>query len=311
MEAESWKGQSGWLQSLDVGEAAVFGSGLTVYPVRSRGAVEPRRYLTLEEALAQGLARVVESGNVPVLTVEVKGGTDVLVCLGTLLAGGLQNRVAESTVLLGEGVHKIPVRCVERGRWGWRGPDEAFWAWPLRADVDLRALMVRQRRMGTALSSEGGQLEVWQAVERRLRGAGAWSETSDLLAAYGRGEGQEEAGEAAAWPPDQVGVLVFGGGGGWWLDVFDHPDSWQAVGQAVLRSYGWVAALAPRGPGKVPASREEAVGFLSRVGYALEEGSTAPAPAGRGQHVFLASRGVEGVALLDGGRVVHVFARGW
>ncbi len=83
-------------------------------------------YTTLDDGLAAGLLEVTEvsdGGTVPTLKVHNKGDTLAFLMAGEQLAGGKQNRVLNASILVA--AHSelpIPVSCVERGRWAYRGP---------------------------------------------------------------------------------------------------------------------------------------------------------------------------------------------
>src|ERR671934_1323581 len=98
-------------------------------PVEHRGIVItplfPRRdpvahYVTLDEALPLGfrVREVSDAGLVPELLVENPLTQDVLLYDGEELVGAKQNRILNVTVLIAGGSKtRIPVSCVEEGRW--------------------------------------------------------------------------------------------------------------------------------------------------------------------------------------------------
>jgi hypothetical protein len=101
-------------------------------PVEQRGVVIaplfPRRrpavaYVTLEEALPLGF-RVTEvdaAGSVPELLVSNPTRHNVLLYDGEELVGAKQNRILNVTVLVpAERTVRVPVSCVEQGRWSAR-----------------------------------------------------------------------------------------------------------------------------------------------------------------------------------------------
>jgi hypothetical protein len=80
--------------------------------------------LALRQALALGIVRHrggLEAGSVPNLAVRNDGDTPVLLLHGEELIGAKQNRVVNVTMLVpAKTVLKIPVSCVEQGRWHFR-----------------------------------------------------------------------------------------------------------------------------------------------------------------------------------------------
>src|SRR5512145_312933 len=103
-------------------------------PLEHRGIVVcplfPRRdptasYITLDEALASGLSvrEVDESGRVPELVVENPLDSRVLLYDGEELVGAKQNRILNVSVLVdAKSQLRIPVSCVEQGRWSRTSP---------------------------------------------------------------------------------------------------------------------------------------------------------------------------------------------
>src|SRR5512145_946924 len=97
-------------------------------PVTHRGIVlaplfpreQPRaQYVTLDEALGLGFqVTEVGGGSVPEVLAANPTDADVIVCDGEELVGAKQNRILNVTVLVpARGTVRIPVSCVEQGRW--------------------------------------------------------------------------------------------------------------------------------------------------------------------------------------------------
>ena len=80
-------------------------------------------WLTLEEAGDRvRVTEVSEDGSVPFLKVVNEADQPVLLLDGEELIGAKQNRILNTTVLVGAHAEVIiPVSCVEEGRWGYRG----------------------------------------------------------------------------------------------------------------------------------------------------------------------------------------------
>src|ERR1700720_2982613 len=96
---------------------------LTVFPLftEPHGQVD---YLLSDEALQAGsvtVQEVSEGGSVPDLLVENKGDIRVLFLEGEELVGAKQYRILNTSILLpARSKIKIPVSCVERGRWAYK-----------------------------------------------------------------------------------------------------------------------------------------------------------------------------------------------
>src|SRR6185369_17077443 len=101
-------------------------ANLAVYFIRgvsSPGAVP----LTLEEALAKGVAQVRETSNVNSLEIENTGDAPVFVQAGDIVKGGKQDCSLMVSLLLPPKSGRIPIAsfCVEHGRWSQRENEDA------------------------------------------------------------------------------------------------------------------------------------------------------------------------------------------
>src|SRR5918997_2943479 len=126
----------------------------------------PRRspvagYVTLEEALPLGF-RVTEvdaAGSVPELLASNPLDADVLLYDGEELLGAKQNRILNVSVLVAaRSETRIPVSCVEEGRWQARSA--AFASAPHAASPDVRR--IKNERLSAAPLERGvAQSAVW------------------------------------------------------------------------------------------------------------------------------------------------------
>ena len=96
---------------------------LSVFPLFT-AAENPVEYLLSDEGIGSGavtVEEVSEAGSVPDLLVENKGDIRVLFLEGEELVGAKQNRILNMSVLIAANSRtKIPVSCVEAGRWRYR-----------------------------------------------------------------------------------------------------------------------------------------------------------------------------------------------
>ena len=112
---------AGRLVRLALGEAQIH-RNIVVFPLLGPDA-GAAPYLTLGEALAGHcltVTEVSEGGSVPELKVLSQSDRPILLLDGEELVGAKQNRVLNTTILLKERAEtKIPVSCVEQGRWSY------------------------------------------------------------------------------------------------------------------------------------------------------------------------------------------------
>ena len=112
---------SALLEALEVGEPLSHGA-LTVIPLLAPRQAEPD-WLTLAEAgAAVTITEVSAGGEVPTLSLLNDAGRPVLLLDGEELIDAKQNRILNATVLVAaHAALRIPVSCVEQGRWSYRG----------------------------------------------------------------------------------------------------------------------------------------------------------------------------------------------
>jgi hypothetical protein len=108
-----------YLSGITLGEPQVF-KNFGVVPLFHAANGGPL-YLTLKEAMSQGILTISElgsEGTVPELKVINKGEVAVLLLDGEEVSGAKQNRVLNTTILVGPLTEVvIPVSCTEQGRW--------------------------------------------------------------------------------------------------------------------------------------------------------------------------------------------------
>ncbi len=128
-------------------------------------AVVPLSFADLAQAVEQGAATVEElaAPTVPALQLQNRGELPLLVTEGSLLIGGMQDRISKRPAWVPpRGQAEVPVQCVEASRWQRRDTaPRGFRA--ERADIGLRhARMQRPDDQG----------ETWRLVAERRRRAG-------------------------------------------------------------------------------------------------------------------------------------------
>ena len=111
-------------------------------------------YITLREAIERGVftvTEVSEGGSVPELMVANKGDVAVLLLDGEEVRGAKQNRILNTTILVGpKSTIKVPVSCVEHGRWSY-------------ADAGVRRSRATCHAPGDAdCSTSGRSMRAWR-----------------------------------------------------------------------------------------------------------------------------------------------------
>lgn len=213
---------------------------LSVFPLFSdangNGKVE---YRLSDEALADEsltVEEVSQSGSVPDLLVENKGDARVLFIEGEELIGAKQNRILNTSILVAaHSKIKIPVSCVEEGRWrhtsrhfgssGSHSPSKLRHA--LKASVSRSVMAKRGHR-----SDQG---EVWQQVSAIHSIHDVTSETGAMSAAFETYQDQiADYQQHLKYVDGATGVAVAVGKQVVAVDVFDKPSTCRKVWDRLL-----------------------------------------------------------------------------
>jgi ARG/rhodanese/phosphatase superfamily protein len=269
-------------------------------PVEHRGVVIaplfPRRqpqahYVTLEEALPLGfrITEINEAGSVPELLVFNPLDANVLLYDGEELVGAKQNRILNVTVLVAtRSETRIPVSCVEEGRWASRSV--AFAAARHTAYPELR------RHKAQVLSAEPlalglAQSEVWSEVRSKMDRMEAVSPTGAQADVF-KSRDEELAKLRQAFPlaPGQSGA-VFALGDAMCLDYVSRPEAFALLYPKLLDGYLLDAIERLEGN---PATQEQVETLTTRVATAHR--SRRPSPS-LGDDVRLHGTGVVGSGL--------------
>jgi hypothetical protein len=293
--------ESQMIQNLfQIGDA-VEHRGIVVAPLFPRN--DPvATYVTLDEALVGGLRirEVDESGSVPELVVENPLAERVLLYDGEELVGAKQNRILNVSVLVeAHSTLRIPVSCVEQGRWSRRS--DVFEAAPHAASPELR------HRKNLALHAQPlargvSQSEVWDAVHEKATRLSVHSPTgasADTFRAYA--DSLRALENAFPAQPGQCGA-IFGIGGARCVDAVSRPDAFARLWPKLRR--GYMLDALERLDGK-PTSVEEIRSFVEAVDHSVE--SRQPS-VGLGEDIRLRSERVIGSGLLLGDETIQLTA---
>ncbi|HXN58255.1 MAG TPA: DUF6569 family protein, partial [Candidatus Angelobacter sp.] len=236
---------------------------------------------------------------------EVKTSSDlpVLIIDGEILVGLKQNRVLNTTILVpAKSTLKIPVSCVEAGRWR-RATSKAS-----RADYGLSPKIRAMQRHSVTLSARAtgkfvaDQHAVWAQVEGSLGDLGVHSETR----AYSDIEKQrrpeiEDRLTQLQPKPGQTGVLALIGGEPVAFDLFDRPSTLARMWQGLIGSY--IAESLIPNTSNEPIDLDAAVAWIRGAGAG--EGTRHRA-VGLGESVSITGPTHDTAALVVDGVAVHI-----
>src|SRR5204862_5440348 len=169
-----------------------------------------------------------EAGDVGELAVRNPLDLGVLLYDGEELVGAKQNRILNLTVLLAAGsTTRIPVSCVEHGRWSSGGG--RFRSAGHVAGPELRRHKAASLRTD-ALARGAAQHTVWASVDEQLSRhlvASPTAANSDGFAA--REPEIRDLSQRFLLEPGQSGVLVSIAGQGWCLDAVSRPAVFERI----------------------------------------------------------------------------------
>ncbi|AFY60880.1 ARPP-1 family domain-containing protein [Synechococcus sp. PCC 6312] len=166
---------------------------LTLYPLIAKD-YPALDYLTLDQALGAKTVKITEvsaGGGVPKLYFVNEGDTAVLLLDGEELVGAKQNRIVNLSILAaGHSQIKIPVSCVEQGRWQYRSrefttSDRSYFAKGRANKMDRVSTSLKQRGQ-----RDGHQGEVWAEVNEMSYALDAFSDTRAMADIYAQSESQ-------------------------------------------------------------------------------------------------------------------------
>lgn len=281
---------------------------LTVVPMLDASA-GPAGYLLLDELMTLGLAKVTEvseGGSVPEVSFANLADRPVLLVDGEELVGARQNRILNLSILVAAGrTIRIPVSCVERGRWAYRGRD--FKAAEHKLYRKARAM--KAAHVTASLRERGDrrsdQHALWQDIDRKMSRMQSYSPTASMEDLY-QDHAASLADYLAAFAPvrGQRGAMFAINGRIVAAELFDSPDTYSRYAKKLLSSYALDALDEPQAVTALPSDQSR-LRFLGELGAAR---ATAFPAVGEGEDLRLEGRDLAGGALAVDGRVVHLVA---
>ena len=213
--------------------------GLGVIPILAIEVPEIPVLEPLELALERGSARITETGmagEVPFLLLKNTGDQPIIVLDGEEVVGGKQNRIINTTlVILARTKLKIPVSCIQAGRWQHQRAyfDSAGSVFRARSRAVQKATVSANVRESGGFRSD--QSAVWDEVSTSLHELGVNSATSDFR------EGREtvshrleEFVDAIRPAENQIGAIFINAQGILGLEILGTPPLFSQVFDKVI-----------------------------------------------------------------------------
>ena len=263
-------------------------------------------YILAADAIAAGQLTVSEvsaGGSVPELLVASSSEKMILLLDGEELVGAKQNRILNTTVLLpAKAQTKIPVSCVEQGRWhsvSTQFQPGSYSPAKLRARKS-RDVTRNLRAEGAARSDQGA---VWAEVEQNMAALGAASPTMAMHDAIEHR--QDSIGsylDALKYPAGARGVAVAINGRFAAMDLFDKPNTLVRIWTRLLTGYA-IDAIGQPTSGSKTFSAKATETLLEHVG---EIPCSLSPTVGVGQDWRFEAPDIVGQALVADAVCVHV-----
>jgi hypothetical protein len=289
---------------LTLGEPQAAGS-LTLFPVL--GAPGRLEYLSFAEAATQGFV-VKELEQASVNDLQAVNPLDVPVLLydGEEVKGAQQDRTLDVPVLVpARSTTRIPVSCVEHGRWDGTRHEESFAPSPAAAYPSLRARKNSHVRAAMAAGREmrADQGAVWDEVAAKAERHDASSDTGAMGDVFaGRGDQLAELERRFSRQDGQLGTLACLAGVPTVLDFVSRADVLAALWTPLLRGY---CLDALEHDGEAPVVREAAEAFMKAVAAARPQGMPG---AGLGTTLAFQAGRLGGTGLAHEGELVQLSA---
>ena len=241
---------------------------LAVYFLHSPSAGAKRLFLTLDEALRAGCARLHETGKVGELEVENLVEADLYAQAGDVMKGGWQDRALGMDCIVPQRTSRprrmrIRTFCVERGRWSDRhgeAPTELFQAAPHGTVFrDIKLSMGQERSQAAVWSSvDLAQAKLSRSLGVDIRSAA--SPSSFPLAVENEAVARRLAGYVQAFDnvladkPDAIGFAFAVNGKLNSADLYASPELFRKLWPKLLEAASLEALAESSAPGATCAT---------------------------------------------------------
>ena len=300
------------LADLTIGEPQTH-LNMSVYPLHTPNG-HTRGYRTLDEALTSEVlqvSEVSEGGSVPDLVVHNTGDLPVLLVVGEELVGAKQNRVLNTSILVpATSELKIPVSCVEQGRWAYRS--RQFSSGDTTGHFKLRKLQTENVTRSLRQDSsrfDARQKAVWGEVSRKISSHHARSDTAALHDMYDQTQSTVNDYLDHFTPPASEGFLVAINGAVVGGELFDHHDTLNDLWKKLIRGYAIdaieEAQRETRTVGNIVIQQTAKADTQSFIEHAKAATVEVYESVGLGHDIRLSSDDVTGSSLMYDDQVIH------
>ena len=295
-----------YLEQLKIGRSQSY-RNLTVFPLLSDYCVT-LDFLLLDEALVCGALAVEEvskAGSVPELKVVNNSLQMVLILDGEELVGAKQNRIVNTTILVGAMSELvIPVSCVEQGRWSYDSP--RFGSRERVLSPSIRAMKADQVQLSLKAAGEyrSDQGAIWDEIAQKAARRGAESPSMAMAAIYDKEmPTMEEYVRHFSLVDSQVGAIFAINGHVVGLDSVGKAESFARVFKKLLASYALDAVDWHEPESEKKALKSTVTQFLKDCQAGATEGHRS---VGLGTDHRISSQKATGFALTLDDQILHL-----
>ena len=295
-----------YLKAFEMGLGATH-KNMTVFPLFFEGDAG-HQYLCLDAALEKSLIEITEvseSGDVPNLKVSNKGEIPILILAGEELVGAKQNRIVNATFLVaGHASIKIPVSCVEAGRWHYRGKE--FQSKKRMSSPQLRTKVENDVKFAIkeGRGFRANQGEVWDEIAAKSARMSVHSPTGAMSDIYESYDDQlKQYTKQFSMAPNQKGFLVFIHNQMAGMELVDSQDSLANYFDKMMQSYALDAIDLPSQGEPIPYDQAKAQDWVKEV---TELPFTKSPSLGLGEDCRLESKKVIGSGLMHKGTLLYL-----
>lgn len=301
---------TGALRDLLPGELRLGGpdraGALTVFPVF--GSPPAFEYASFTDGRNHGAEITELKGGASVRDLVVYNPTPLALLLyeGEEVLGAQQNRTLDVTVMAAAGREtRLPVSCVEQGRWDGGRHREGFATAPQAAYPELRRSKARQVResLAAGMDARADQATVWNEVAGKAARHGVRSDTGAMHDVFENRRGHlRELTGAISRHDGQTGMLVAIAGQITVLDWVSRDVVFADLHGRLVQGYALDALEHAEAAAVEPSDAE---GFLS---LALDNQPARTPGVGLGQDLRFEGNGAEGAGLEVQGELVQLTA---
>lgn len=283
---------------------------MTLFPLLAPQESDPD-YFTLEDALAKDLVQITEvdeSGSVPELLLQNRGTIKILILEGEELVGAKQNRIVNATFLVpGKTKIKLPVSCVEHGRWRYKSRDFKTSGKVMHASLRRASQEAVSQNFLHEKNFRSDQGRIWDDISVKARRLKASAPTEAMADVY-----KSSQDKLNDYLPKfrlvecQVGAIFVINGEIVGVDCFGYGDTFSQFFQKLVKSYALDAIdWMDKADNLKPVPPDKARSFLASI--SKSKGRTERS-LGLGEDVRFESKFLAGAGFLEEGRVLHLSA---